>query len=548
MTLGARAPQNQWADRNLVGTIARSIWQWQLILAFSTVVMGVAVAVLDVALFSSWPFVTGLMMIIAIGAVSMVIDWSRVPKQGVLALPLIDTLAIGLLTNAAQPFAFLWCFPIAWVSTYFAMTALLSTLALALATQLARWWDEGRTAGGTLTILIVLVSLGFLGVTISIGSRRTRAFRHLMRRQSLQLDRAMHRATIQEVRTTELLDAIRVALARVDTQGQLLATNAAYRALYSLGDDSLAHPSPTVEYAGYRGEALEPEQTSTARAARGELVDRERLWVYDAAGDWRALSLSIRDPDPSGTRGTIIELSDDTDAVRYQDEVRSTARSVSHELRNPLTAILGHADLLLEDDARTPTVDAHAAVIQNAAERMLVLIGTVLDTGSRPTRESDTFDLGHVAISSLAAFAPAAASAELTLQTRVKENLGVAGDGFRMRQVVDNLLSNAIKYTPRGGTVTVSAAPRGDLVELIVADTGIGIAQDDLSRIFDPYFRAQSATDGGVAGTGLGMGISMEIVRRNDGDLTLTSALGQGTTATVTLPALSPEFPEGDET
>lgn len=538
---------DRWTERNLVGSIARSVWQWQLILTLSVVVMGAVVAVLDPHLFGSVPFLTGLLLIVAIGLAAIGLDWTRHPTRVALTVPLLDTAAIGLLAASTQPFSFLWCFPVAWIATYYGTPALVSALGIALATQVPQWWNGGRTVETTLTLLIIIVSLGFLGITISIGTRRTRALRHLMRRQSQQLDRAIQRIVAEGRRADALFDAVGVALARVDEHGQLLAANAAYRALYSYPGDDLTHPSSAVEYADYLGDALSPDQTAVARAAAGERVTNERMWLYDATGEWRALSLSIRERniDAGGARGAIIEIVDDSASVRQQTESRSQASAVSHELRNPLTAILGHADLLLDDEALDPAAKEHAKVIENAAERMLVLIRGLLGNTQPSDRAPRDFDLGSVTASAVAAFSPTATAKNVTVVDEISRSLPVSGDGFRMRQVVDNLISNAIKYTPRGGTVVVSTSSTADTAELRIADTGIGIGADDLVRVFDPYFRAQSATDGHVGGTGLGMGIARDIVRHHHGDITVTSALGQGTTVTVTLPTASTLEGEG---
>lgn len=542
------SPRNttRWSDAALLGTIARSIWQWQLAVAFGAVTVGVGVVLLDPQLFAQNEFLGGFALLAATTMVTLVTPWARVPRAAI-AVPFVDLIAIGLLTSAEAALGYLWIVPVVWISMYYSALVIVVALGLLFCFQVTRWWAPDASP---LQLVIVMLTLGSLAVTVHQGARRTRAYRHLIRRQSRQLDRALARRTNDEARAQALFESISTALARVDAHGQLDLTNAAYRRLYAYDDTDYRHPSRAVEYDAYRGTALPREQTSVARAARGERVIDEVIWLYGADEQWRALSLSIRGRPgvtaPPGTPGSppsplpaddisIIELVDVT-AIEDERRARRAATSaVSHELRNPLTVILGHADLLVESPDLTPAAREHAALIEMGAERMLTLTSSLLDT-NRVTDTAREFDLSAIATAAVDAFAPAAASTGIALTLEVGEALLVGGEGFRMRQVVDNLVSNAIKYTPRGGTVATTARREGDDAVLTVRDTGIGIGPGDLERVFAPYFRAQSATASGIAGTGLGMSIARTIVEEMRGTITLDSALGAGTTATVRLP------------
>jgi cell cycle sensor histidine kinase DivJ len=112
----------------------------------------------------------------------------------------------------------------------------------------------------------------------------------------------------------------------------------------------------------------------------------------------------------------------------------------------------------------------------------------------------------------------------------------LVADGRACRQILINLLSNAVKFTPKGGRVGVSARRRHDRIELTVADTGIGIAEQDLPRLGDPFFQAGSAYSRSHEGTGLGLSVVRGLVGLHQGELTIESAEGDGTTVTVSLP------------
>lgn len=542
--------ESRWADSQLIGTVVRSVWQWQLIVAFSTVAVAVGTALLDAQLFGNLAFLLGLTGITGATAASFVIPWAQ-HRELVVVLPMFDIVAIGLLTMANDALGYLWVAPVAWVATFYSMAAVACALGLVLALELARRLVPGVTAASPLEIVIVLLALGFLGVAMNDASRRTRAFRHLIRRQTRQLDRTLERMNRHEDRASALFDTVSTALARVDASGRVDLANSAYRHLYAYDSIDYRHPPRAVEYDAYRGAALPREATSIARAARGERVEGDLIWLYDASGNWHALSLSIRgrtmvNETSSDAEVSIIQLDDVTAHEFERRQQRAVTSAVSHELRNPLTIILGHADLLLDSNDLTPAQREHAALIEGAAERMVTLTASLLDS-HRSVDAADGYDLRAVTNAAVDAFAPAAAAADIRLSFESPEPLPVAGDGFRMRQVVDNVISNAIKYTSRGGTVRVEASRHDDEVLLSVRDTGIGIAAADLESVFVPYFRARSATASGVAGTGLGMSIARTIVEEAGGSIAVDSILGSGTTVTVRLPSAERADDDNDE-
>src|SRR5690606_33442608 len=148
----------------------------------------------------------------------------------------------------------------------------------------------------------------------------------------------------------------------------------------------------------------------------------------------------------------------------------------------PLTAVLGHVDLLLESSDLNDSARKKAEVIEHAAERMQVLIDRALAAEGPNYDEGDiAFDLAESARDSIDAFAPLAHDNKIRLIVTLDEPLPMSGDVFRIRQVIDNIVSNAIKYSQRGGTVTIRGLRIDDQrVGLEVTDTGIGISPEDL--------------------------------------------------------------------
>ncbi len=142
---------------------------------------------------------------------------------------------------------------------------------------------------------------------------------------------------------------------------------------------------------------------------------------------------------------------------------------------------------------------------------------------------------------------PSAAGITLTAQLSQATGLQVWGDVGRLDQVLSNLVVNAIRHTPSGGTITLDASRVTDRVQLRVADSGEGIAPEDLPYIFDRFWRGDRArTHSTTAGSGLGLAIAGQLIKAHGGDIRVTSFVGEGTTFVLTLPILTLPDPLGD--
>lgn len=517
-----------------------SVWRWQLIFTGSMVAIVVMIAALKPQTLGVPLVLAGLVLLVLTTLVSLMVPWRHLHRNAVAVLPLLDALAVGLTTNAPDiRLGFLWVFPVTWLATYFTMPWVFAGIAFISACLVGFTNQSGAPADTMLRVIIVVLTLSFLGVTVRLGAQRSRAGRRLLQRQSAQVNRAARRAETHQQRVEQIFDVLDVALVVVAEDGSILRLNDAYRELYGRDVFGAALPSPGVEYDDHRGEPLPPELTSLARAARGEQLNDERVWLYDREGEWRALDISTQPlAAVGGERSTLMIIDDATAALAAAEERRTIAAIVSHELRNPLTAIIGHVDLLLERDDLPEAVVAKLEVIENASERMQKLVSTTL-AESRPERRmlSERLDLRQIVEASVASFAPTAARARHLVGVSGADTLMIHGDAFRLRQVLDNLLSNAVKYTPPGGriTVTLGAAEDGEAV-VTIADTGSGLAPDEIDHLFDPYFRSDTAVQSGIPGTGLGMGIVRDIVTAHDGCIDVDSEVGTGTTITLRFP------------
>lgn len=219
--------------------------------------------------------------------------------------------------------------------------------------------------------------------------------------------------------------------------------------------------------------------------------------------------------------------------------------TMSHELRTPLNSVIGFSDTLMRDRGATEPSQAreYAEDINTAGKRLLLLINNVLDVARI---EAGRFDLGtdridviRMAQSCMRQFRNMANVAEVELLNDMPAALPLMrGDERRMQQVMVNLVSNAVKFTDPGGTVTLFALveDQGDLV-VQVSDTGIGIAEDQITHMFEPFTQLDAGLARRFEGSGLGLYFSRALVQAHGGTLTLHSVLGQGTTAEIRMPA-----------
>lgn len=251
------------------------------------------------------------------------------------------------------------------------------------------------------------------------------------------------------------------------------------------------------------------------------------------------------------------------DELKELDQLKSTfLATVSHELRSPLTSIIGYAEML-ESGAAGALSDGQSeflGTIRNKADQLLGLISSLLDLGRL---EAKSLDLKHEPIdprallSDLAAtVVPAANRRNVSLDIQVgEETPKLWGDSVRLSQILLNLVDNAVKFSDEGGTVTIraeqseiDAAGASGLgaalftasrpaVLLTVQDGGMGIAEQNLSKIFDAFYQVDAGTTRVHGGAGLGLSIVKQLVDGHDGKIEVTSSLGEGTLFSVTLPA-----------
>lgn len=226
---------------------------------------------------------------------------------------------------------------------------------------------------------------------------------------------------------------------------------------------------------------------------------------------------------------------------RQKDEFVS---AVSHELRTPITSIIGFVELLEDEGELTAEQREHLAVVERNARRLAALVEDLLALGSRVDRTPVDVDVGVLIRRSIEDHLPAARARGVDLRAGRRSSVHVRFVVEDMERILTNLLGNALKFTPAGGRVQVDVLVDDEHVRVRIADTGSGVAPDELTRVFDRFYRSPTAVEGSVPGVGLGLALVRELAVRNHATVHLDSDGVSGTTAelVVSLPARRP-FP-----
>ena len=276
------------------------------------------------------------------------------------------------------------------------------------------------------------------------------------------------------------------------------------------------------------------------RTKNGEVLwlEARPRFQRDASGAVTEIHDSVRDVTDRREREAALKeaRSEAEDAARAKAEFLA---NMSHEIRTPLHGVIGFADVLA-DSSLTVEQARHVERIRSAGRGLSALIDDILDfskiESGKLAVESQAFNL-RALVEDVVDLTRSADKGRLAFDIAVAPGLSawIMGDPQRTRQVLLNLLGNAAKFTPEG-SVRVAVEQRGDLLELSVIDTGVGISPEAVARLFEAFTQADASITRRFGGSGLGLSISRSLARLMGGDLRLESVEGAGTTAVFTLP------------
>jgi PAS domain S-box-containing protein len=400
------------------------------------------------------------------------------------------------------------------------------------------------------TVLIITVVL----VLILLAGIRFFALSDRRRRHSDQQVQSRDRELARILESTD------EAFASIDAGGAVTAWNIQAEDLFGWGAlemigrnlvDTVIPPSAREEYrrdlAGYREGAqsnLVGRRTEMAAVHHDghEIPVEVSVWAHDTGNGFSAFVHDI-----TARVAIQSELENARDQAMRASRLKSEfLANMSHEIRTPMNGVIGMSGLLLNTDLDATQRD-YTETVCSSAEALLTVIDDILDFSKIEAGKLDvetvTFDLRSVVEEAAVLLAARAEQNGLELTCGIDPALPAAlrGDPGRLRQVLLNLLGNAVKFTSKG-EVNLSARLIGDAtsdvvtVELSVRDTGIGMTEASLERLFDAFTQAESSTSRRYGGTGLGLAISRQLVELMGGTLTVLSALGSGSTFSAVIP------------
>ncbi len=338
-----------------------------------------------------------------------------------------------------------------------------------------------------------------------------------------------------------IISSMSDAVVAVDHQGAILLLNRAAEELLGLPPDARGRRFAEVsgDHPCWRG------IQRAAGTGRDVVEEFSPSPVQDRILDLHATPLR----GPAGEMAGAVAVVRDVTDLRQADRLRrELTANVSHELRTPLTSIKGFAETLLagamSDEA---ACRRFLTIIDSEATRLMKLVDDLMDLSRLESRvvsfEPTEVRLDELVAEALSRMRPQAEGHRIQLRAAGMEPVAVLADRDRILQVITNLLDNAIKFTPDGGAIDVSVGRTGLEGIVSVADTGRGIPADDLSRIFDRFYRVDRSRSREAGGTGLGLAIARHIVEAHGGQITAASRINSGSTFTFTLPILTPAVP-----
>jgi len=347
----------------------------------------------------------------------------------------------------------------------------------------------------------------------------------------------LYREASERAHAARVLGSIGDGVVVIDSAGSVQFWNPAAEAITGLPHDAVVGRPLDESISGWPtmpgplGPAGDPASPTGHATTVPVNVGEDELW------------LSVRGVD-SG-EGTVYAFHDLTEERRLEQRKSDFIATVSHELRTPLTAVHGAAKTLQRDDVVVggETFRQMLALIAQQSERLASMIDDILLASRvdspRLVLTADRVDVAELA-TDVIAVVRAQASERLRFELVAPPGLPpVAADRDKLRQVIANLLVNAVKYSPAGGRVEVGLSAEDGQLVISIRDDGLGIAAADQSLIFEKFHRVDPNMTGGVSGTGLGLYICRELVRRMGGTISVDSKLGEGSTFAVTLPLAS---------
>jgi len=519
------------------------------------VITVVAVTIDSLALQDS-AMLVGLLLAVVITVLTFALPWRRIGTNWLAVVAIADIVVVAIYSDALfdvlPGVVILIVFPVLWLCYAFRWPLLLLGIAGAFVVTIFPFAHAGALPDGPAewgSVLLLPAAASLLAVAVHVAVVHLRQQQQRVRAVTAELRASLAEVRDRDITTRAVLDTVDAGISLYDASGTVLLTNALAIPQLSTG------PHPSATQIADESDVFEEDRTTrmplgdqiVARAARGELVTRRTFWVGEGAQQRAVVATSQYVRRASGDLiGTVVATHDVTqlaEAIRSRDDFLAT---ISHELKTPLTSILGYLDIL-ED--RSEIADAGLARELNAIQRNSLRLHKLISALITTAKQNVSVDRRPYDVAKLVENAVNSAQAEANKVSVALVAQAEAGsiaeiDADHINSVLDALVANGLMFTPSGGTITVSAQSADSVIVIRVVDTGIGISAEDLPRVFDRFFRAASSRTNVVPGSGLGLTAAKVVVEAHRGTIAVASVQGEGTTVEVRLPVLSADLGE----
>ncbi|MBQ5707452.1 MAG: PAS domain S-box protein [Peptococcaceae bacterium] len=346
---------------------------------------------------------------------------------------------------------------------------------------------------------------------------------HRIHTQHIEIEQQMQELQHKRDEFDQITDNMKEALVLLDHSGRILSINPAAKNLYEIASVTIGEDFLTLERKQFMREALEQAKVQGHAEFRAQKNGRD--YQFDVN----------RIDSDGNTRGMVILAYDITEQVNAEKHRQAFTANVSHELKTPLQAIIGSAELMENGIVKTDDLPRFVGHIRKEASRLLYLIDDIirlsqLDEGAEMDQED--VPLKQLAEDVCENLTDAAKLKDVTLEV-TGEDVVMRGVRRLLYEILYNLCDNAIKYNRAGGSVTVSVSQRTNEICVSVKDTGIGIPPEHQDKIFERFYRVDKSHSKQSGGTGLGLSIVKHAVQYHHGKIVLASQVNVGTTITV---------------
>lgn len=402
---------------------------------------------------------------------------------------------------------------------------------------------------------VVIVITGYATLEHSIEAMKKGAFDFIPKpftpdqlravvSKSLRYTHALQDIATSKSRMRMMVNRLMDGVMTTDSEKRIVLANPAFRHMIGFTGSTMVGSSvnEAITDANLRA-AIDQALAMPANSAAD--ITRELVIPAAAGSDERILSVHCS-PFRGRTDynlGTITVLHDIT-AIKKMDQMKSDFVSmVSHEIRSPINSLLMQLKIIL-DGLAGETTPKQREILERASEKMLNLNNLVTELldlsrieSGLVAHEKEQVDVAALLGEQQKFHRPYAEKKRMRLELAIHGELPpLLANPRHMDEVLSNLITNAIKYSPEGGTITISAAAQEDVLNIRVADTGFGIAREDLDKIFSRFYRVKDQNTRTIHGTGLGLAIVKSIIDSLHGTITVDSTPGQGTEFSILLP------------